>query len=58
MIARSTTETEYRAMALAISELVWVKQLICELKFCEEKMLLCDYQAAPHNTSNPDFMNG
>nr|XP_009780762.1 PREDICTED: uncharacterized protein LOC104229761 [Nicotiana sylvestris] len=35
VVARSSAEAEYRAMAMATCELVWVKQLLKELKFGE-----------------------
>ncbi|KAL1291116.1 hypothetical protein AAHE18_20G178400 [Arachis hypogaea] len=57
VVARSSAEAEYRAMALATCELIWLKQLVKELKFCESsKMeLVCDNQAALHIASNPVF---
>ncbi|XP_070044037.1 uncharacterized mitochondrial protein AtMg00810-like [Nicotiana tomentosiformis] len=57
VVARSSAEAEYRAMAMATCELVWVKQLLKELKFGEiSKMeLVCDNQAALHIASNPVF---
>ncbi|RDX88326.1 putative mitochondrial protein, partial [Mucuna pruriens] len=53
-VARSSTEVEYGAMALATCELIWVKQLIQELKFgdVQPMKLYCDNQAALHTTSN------
>ena len=44
-------------MAAATCELVWIKQLLRELKFGETgKMeLVCDNQAALHIVSNPVF---
>ena len=33
VVARSSAESEYRAMAAATCELVWIKQLLGELKF-------------------------
>ena len=56
-IARSSAETEYRAMALATCKLIWVKQLIQELKFTyvQPMKLYCDNQAALHIASNPVF---
>ncbi|KAM3356275.1 hypothetical protein P3S68_022989 [Capsicum galapagoense] len=44
-------------MAAATCELVWIKQLLRELKFGETgKMeLVCDNQAALHIASNPVF---
>ncbi|KAF3641921.1 putative rhodanese-like domain-containing protein 9, chloroplastic-like [Capsicum annuum] len=35
VVARSCAETEYRAMAVATCELVWIKQLLRKLKFGE-----------------------
>ena len=57
VVARSSAEAEYRAMALATCELVWLKQLIQELRFVEvsQMKLLCDNQAALHIASNPVF---
>ena len=57
VVARSSAEAEYRAMAAATCELVWIKQLLRELKFGETgKMeLVCDDQATFHIASNPVF---
>ena len=48
---------EYRYMAMATSELMWIKQLLQELRFCEvgQMKLYCDNQAALHIASNPVF---
>ena len=56
-MARSTTEAEYRAMALATCELIWLKQLLQELRFGkdEQMMLVYDNLAALHIASNPVF---
>ncbi|RDX63451.1 hypothetical protein CR513_58115, partial [Mucuna pruriens] len=56
-VARSSAEVEYRAMASATCELIWVKQLIQELKFADVQpmKLYCDNQAALHIASNPVF---
>ena len=32
LVARSSAETEYRAMTLATRELIWLRQLLQELK--------------------------
>ncbi|RDX88627.1 Copia protein, partial [Mucuna pruriens] len=47
-------EAEYQAIASATCELIWVKQLIQELKFADVQpmKLYCDNQAALHITSN------
>ncbi|XP_070007788.1 uncharacterized protein [Nicotiana sylvestris] len=57
IVARSNALTEYRAMAMATCELVWVQQLLKELKFGEiSKMeLMCNNQATLHIASNPVF---
>ncbi|RVW85872.1 Retrovirus-related Pol polyprotein from transposon RE2 [Vitis vinifera] len=48
---------EYRAMALATCELIWLKHLLRELRFGkdEQMKLICDNQAALHIASNPVF---
>ncbi|XP_031288153.1 secreted RxLR effector protein 161-like [Pistacia vera] len=57
VVAQSSAEAKYRAMALATCELIWLKQLIQELKFVEVSQikLLCDNQVALHIASNPVF---
>ena len=55
VVARSSAEAEYRAMALVTCELVWLKQLLQELR-CEDASpmtLICDNQVALHIASNP-----
>ena len=56
-MARSSAEAEYRAMALATCELIWLKHLLQELRFGkdEQMKLICDNQAALHIASNPIF---
>ncbi|RDX67894.1 hypothetical protein CR513_53177, partial [Mucuna pruriens] len=53
-ITRFSAEAEYRAMASATCELIWVKQLIQELKFANVQpiKLYCDNQATLHIASN------
>lgn len=57
VVARSSAEAEYRAMATTTCELVWIKQLLQELKFgnIQQMKLRCDNQAALHIASNPVF---
>ena len=57
VVARSSAEAEYRAMALATCELIWLKHLLQELRFGkdEQMKLICDNQAALHISSNPVF---
>jgi len=57
VVARSSAEAEYRAMALAVCELIWLKQLLKELQFGKvtQMTLICDNQAALHISSNLVF---
>ena len=57
VVARSSVEAEYRAMALATCELIWLKHLFQELRFGkdEQMKLICDNQAVLHISSNPVF---
>ena len=56
-MARSSAEPEYRAMALATCELIWLKQLFQELRFVKDGQMtfVCDNQATLHIASNPVF---
>ncbi|RVW44661.1 Retrovirus-related Pol polyprotein from transposon RE1 [Vitis vinifera] len=60
VVVRSSAEVEYRAMALATCELIWLKHLLRELRFGkdEQMKLIYDNQAALHIASNPVFMKG
>ena len=55
VVARSTAEAEYRAMALGVSELVWLKGLMKELHLHDGAPLLlkCDSKAAVDIANNP-----
>ncbi|RVX23211.1 Retrovirus-related Pol polyprotein from transposon RE1 [Vitis vinifera] len=57
VVARSSAEAEYRAMALATCELIWLRHLLQKLRFGkdEQMKLICDNQAALHIASNPVF---
>ena len=57
VVARSSAEAEYRAMAMATCELIWLKQLLNELNLgtSDPMKLICDNQAALHIASNPVF---
>ena len=57
VVARSSAEVEYQAMALATCELIWLKHFLRELRFGkdEQMKLICDNQAALHIASNPVF---
>ena len=54
VVARSSAEAEYRAMVVATCKLVWIKQLLGEMKFGEtgHMELVYDNQAALHIASN------
>jgi len=56
-ISRYSAEAEYRAMAVATSELVWLKQLLQDfgVSLHAPMLLFCDNQAAVHIASNPTF---
>jgi len=55
VVSRSTAEAEYRAMALALCEIMWLKGLLKELQVLKnETMLLhCDNVAAINIANNP-----
>ena len=57
VVSRSSAEAEYRAMATATSEVVWLKALIEELGFIVPTpiSLHCDNQSAIHIALNPVF---
>ena len=55
--ARSSTEAEYRAMAVVACELTSLRQLLQQLQFgdTQDTKLICDNQAILHIASNPVF---
>lgn len=57
VVARSSAEAEYRAMALVSCELIWIKHLLAEIgeQVLVPITLFCDNQAALHIASNPVF---
>ena len=57
VVARSSAEAEYRAMASTASELIWIKHLLQDMKIeCKGAMkMYCDNEAARHIASNPVF---
>ena len=57
VVPRSSAKVEYRAMALATCELIWLKHLLQELRFGKDEQmnLICDNQAALHISSNSYF---
>ena len=56
-MARSSAEAEYRVMALATCELIWLRHLLQELRFGndEQMKLICDNQTVLHIAFNPVF---
>jgi hypothetical protein len=54
-MARSTAEAGYRAMALGVSERVWLQRLLLELGLSEKNpiMLYYDNKAAINIANNP-----
>ena len=54
-MARSTAEAEYRAMALALSEMIWMKNLMAELKLLRNNTMVlnCDNISAMNIANNP-----
>ena len=55
-VSRSSAEAEYRAMANATSELVWIRNLLMFLGLpVAPARLYCDNQAALHIANNPVF---
>ncbi|CAL1360108.1 unnamed protein product [Linum trigynum] len=57
VVARSSAEAEYRAMASAVSEIIWLRCLFRELGIvmASPTPLHCDNQAALHIAANPVF---
>ncbi|CAL2248740.1 unnamed protein product [Prunus armeniaca] len=57
VIARSSADAEYRAMASTVCELIWLKGFLSDLGFhsSQSMSLFCDNQAAMHIASNPVF---
>ncbi|KAJ9542625.1 hypothetical protein OSB04_029131 [Centaurea solstitialis] len=57
VVSRSSAEAEYRAMASTVSEVIWVRWLLSELRvdISSPTPLFCDNQAARHIANNPVF---
>ena len=55
IVARSTAEAEFRAMAYGVCELLWLKILLTELRLFKHEplMLYCDKKAAIDIANNP-----
>ncbi|XP_071681022.1 uncharacterized mitochondrial protein AtMg00810-like [Lolium perenne] len=56
-VSRSSTESEYKALANATAELVWVQSLLRELGVAQDRppVLWCDNIGATYLSSNPFF---
>ncbi|OMO52289.1 Integrase, catalytic core [Corchorus capsularis] len=57
IVARSSTEAEYRAIASSVSELTWIESLLHELHATlpEAPLVLCDNLSATYTYVNPVF---
>ncbi|CAL1405320.1 unnamed protein product [Linum trigynum] len=57
VVARSSVEAEYRAMASTVSEIIWLRWLLDDLGVKQKTAtpLYCDNQAALHIAANPVF---
>lgn len=56
-MARSSTESEYRALAHAFAEIIWIQKLLDELqlKSVFKPILWCDNMSARVLATNPVF---
>jgi hypothetical protein len=56
-VSKSSTESEYRAMSLACSEIIWLRGLLAELDFSETNPtpLHADNTSAIQITANPVY---
>lgn len=57
MVARSSAEAKYRAMAIIVCEMLWSNQLLHNLNIShKETMILhCDSKATIHISNNPIY---
>ncbi|KAJ8772962.1 hypothetical protein K2173_028139 [Erythroxylum novogranatense] len=56
-VSRSSTESEYKALANATAELIWVQSILGELGVYQDKppCLWCDNLGATYLSANPEF---
>ena len=54
-VSRSSAEAEYRAVANAVAEISWLRQLLQELYFCPRgsSVFFCDNVSAVYLSTNP-----
>ena len=55
IVSRSTVESEYRALALATSQTLWITYLLKELKV---SIIHCDNKSAEALANNPKYHSG
>ncbi|KAH9687366.1 retrovirus-related pol polyprotein from transposon RE1 [Citrus sinensis] len=57
IVSKSTAESEYRALALAVSEVLWISYVLKELKMppLQVPVLHCDNKSAEALASNPKY---
>ncbi|CAM8919422.1 unnamed protein product [Rhodiola kirilowii] len=57
VVAKSSSDTEYRAIAFTATELIWIQQLLLELKalLTPPHIILCDNLSATYMSANPVF---
>jgi hypothetical protein len=55
VIARSTAETEYKAMALSVAEMIWLRSILVELEMNQgtQMKLWCDNKSTINIANNP-----
>jgi hypothetical protein len=55
VVARSTAKAEYRAMTLTLSEMMWLKSMLKELRLLRNETILidCDNKVAINIANNP-----
>ncbi|CAM8975689.1 unnamed protein product [Rhodiola kirilowii] len=57
VVAKSSPEAEYRVIAFTATELIWIQQLVLELKasLTQPPIILCDNLSATYLSANPVF---
>ncbi|KAM1185260.1 hypothetical protein ACFX2G_014887 [Malus domestica] len=56
-VSRSSTEAEYRALAITAAKLAWIRQLLCDVYILlySSPMIYCDNVSAIALSTNPVF---